>query len=112
MQIEAHGPEQIMEQIRRLFQDQLEKAGYQEGPKFTSMDAGILISYTREEVIVSIQVTEESETSDSRLRVEAEQDIPGMYELWDAALISYGREVFERLRSFAIDKSKVEKEIR
>ena len=107
MQIEVHGPQQVMEQIRLMFQDQMEKAGYEEGPKFTSRDTGVLINYTKGDLIVSIQVTEESETKDSTLRVEAEQEIPEIYELWDTALIQFGKDQIRHLYDFAIDKNKV-----
>ena len=112
MQIEVFGSQQLLDQLRLHIQDQLEKRGYTEGPKISSMEMGVLIDYMKNGVIISIQVSQESETGDSVLRVESEQEVPELREAWDDALISYGREILEKLRSFAVDQAKVDQGLR
>lgn len=107
MHIEVHGPEHMLEEIRLHLQDQLERAGYREGPKISAMEAGILIDYVKEDSIISIQVTEESEIGESLLHVECEKELPELRDFWDAALVGYGKAVLERLMNFAVDKARV-----
>ncbi len=104
MFIEVHGPECMLDEIRLHFEDELQRAGYGTGLRLGSMDAGTLISYVQGDKIISIQVTEESEAGDSALKIEAESEITEIYELWDAALINYGRKMMSRLMNFARDK--------
>jgi len=110
--IEIHGSEQRMDDIRLAFQDQLEKAGFEEVSKFGSMDTGVLISYIKQDFIVSIQVTGESELNDSKLRVETEQEMDEIRLLWDSALIVYAIEVLKQIKSFAQDVNRVDQGIK
>jgi len=109
MQIEVRGPEAILDQIRLYMQDQLEKNGFRKGMK-VGFSESVMADYVKEDLIVCVELKQEAETG--LLRVEAEQDIPELNQMWDAALVSYGREILEYLRSFARDQSKVSQEIR
>jgi hypothetical protein len=109
MLIEVRGSEAMLDEIRLHLEDELQKAGYGTGPRLGSMDSGTLLSYVKGDAIVSLQVTEESEAGESTLRIEAEREIPELYELWDAALTSYGKKVMNILKAFASDKTRVEK---
>jgi hypothetical protein len=112
VQIEIHGREAMLEQIRLRLQDELERNGYKEGPKVSSMDAGVLIDYLKGDLIVSIQVTLESEAGESILHVECEQEVPELEKIWDTALIHYGREVLEHLRNWSLDKDRINRELK
>jgi hypothetical protein len=108
MLIEVRGSEAMLDEIRLFFEDELQKAGYAAGPRLGSMDAGILLSFVKGDAIVSMQVTEESESGVTTLRIESEQEISELYLLWDSALIRYGKELMSILIEFASDRTKVE----
>ena len=109
MQIEVRGPEAILDQIRLYFQDQLEKNGFQKGMK-VGFSESVAADYVKDDLIVCVELKQESESV--LLRVEAEQDIPEFAQMWDAALVTYGKEVVGHLRNFAFDKNKINQEIR
>lgn len=108
MLIEAHASEDMLQEIRLNFEDQLQNAGYASGPRLGSMDAGRLVHYVKEDSIVSIQITEESEAGDCALKIESEQEIAELYEFWDAALITYCKNIRSKLMEFAHDRTRVE----
>ena len=108
MLIEIHGREAILDQIRLHFGDELQNAGYAVGPRIGQMETGRFTCYVKDDFIITTQITEESEASEGSLRIESENEIPEMYSLWDAALVSYGKKIRENLLNFAHDKSKVE----
>ncbi|MCI0412856.1 hypothetical protein L0222_08665 [bacterium] len=108
MLIEVRGSEEMLDEIRLFFEDELQKTGYGTGPRLGSMDAGILLSFVKGDAIVSMQVTEESEAGVTTLRIEAEHEIPELHELWDSALIRYGKKVMSTLIDFASEKTRVE----
>ena len=113
MLIEIHGHEAMLVQIRLHFGDELQNAGYGVGPRIGQMEAGRFTCYVKEESIITVRITtEESEASEGSLRIESENEIPEMYSLWDAALVSYGRNIRENLLNFAHDKTKVENGIK
>ena len=112
MQIEIQGQVALLEQLRLRLQDQLEQRGFVEGLKVGSMKSGLMIDYVKEESIISIQLTEESDSGESLLRVESEKEIPGLRDAWDDALISYGKELMAKLRDYALDKEKVDHGLR
>jgi len=109
MQIEVRGPEAILDQIRLYLHDHLEKNGFRKGMK-VGFSESVMADYVKDDLIVCVELKQETETS--LLRVESEQDIPELHQMWDAALVSYGREVLEYLRNFAMDENKVSQEIR
>jgi hypothetical protein len=108
MLIEVRGSEAMLHEIRLFFEDELQKAGYAAGPRLGSMGAGILLSFVKVDAIVSMQVTEESESGVTTLRIESEQEISELYLLWDSALIRYGKGLMSILIEFASDKTKVQ----
>ena len=108
MQIEVQGTESILRDISIIFGELLRISGYLEGPRFGTMDSGNLINYVKDSRIVSVQLTEESESDGSALRVETEAEIPELNELWDSALITYGKRLKMKLSNYAINKEKVE----
>ena len=109
MQIEVRGPEAILDQIRLYMQDQLEKNGFRKGMK-VGFSESVMTDYVKEDLIVCVELKQEAETV--LLRVESEQDIPDLNQMWDAALVNYGVEVLEYLRNFAFDKERINREIR
>jgi hypothetical protein len=111
MLIEVNGPQEILEQILLLFQDQLTKASYSEGPRVGSMDSGTWTTYVKGNLIVTLQLSQESETDETTLRIEAEQEIPELHTLWNTALIQYSKKIKETLIQFATDKEFVKREI-
>lgn len=111
MQIDISGPERLLEDLRLYLGDLLEQKGYSKGPKLLSMGAGMMVDYLKDDIIVSIEISEEAEGQECRLHVECEQDIPGFDEIWDTALVNYGKDIIVRLRSYAKDKKKVEQEL-
>jgi hypothetical protein len=110
MRIEIQGPQGLLEEFRLRLQDQLQKAGFSQGPKVTSMDRKV-IDYTKGDAILNIEISHESEGRQGHLIAECETPIPEFEEVWDAALVTYGKEILERVRSFAIDKDRVKKEL-
>ena len=107
MQIEIKGHAELLEQLRLRLQDQLEQRGFAEGPKVGSM-----VDYIKDGSIISIHLTEESDTGEAVLRVESEKDIPELNDAWDDALITYGKELAGKLRNYALDKDKVDRGLR
>jgi hypothetical protein len=112
MLIEVHGSEDMLQQLRLNFEDELQNAGYGRGPRFGSMDSGRLDHYIKEGIIVSIQIMDESEAGDCALKIEAEKEIDELYQLWDATLIHYARYTLDTILDFAHDKKRVEQEIK
>jgi hypothetical protein len=112
MLIEAAGPQPILEQLRLHLEDQLARNDYSEGPKYSSMDRGILIDYVKGDVIVSIRLSAESDSGRAgQLSIESEVELPDLAQIWDDALIAMGRNVVDQLKDFAQDKSRVEREM-
>ena len=109
LQIEVKGHAELLEQVRLRLQDQLEKRGFLEGPKVGSMDSGAMIDYLKDGSIISIHLTEESDAGEAVLRIESEKDIPELNDAWDEALVQYGTEVASKLKSYAVDKDRVER---
>ena len=113
MLIEVRGKDHVLRELCLVLSDQLQCAGYAAGPRVGSMmDGGTVITYLKNASIVSLQVAEESEAGESALRVEAEQEIPELYDLWDSALIVFAKTIKEQLMDFAVNKQKVEQGIR
>ncbi|MGH9856777.1 MAG: hypothetical protein ACRD4B_02935 [Acidobacteriota bacterium] len=112
MFIEIHGSEDMLQQLRLNFEDELQNAGYGRGPRLGSMDAGRLDHYIKEGTIVSIQITEESEAGDSAMKIETETEASELYQLWDTALIAYCRNTVKQILDFAHDKKRVEQEMK
>jgi len=113
MLIEAIGRQTILEQLRLHLEDQLARNGYSEGPKYSSMDRGVLIDYVKGDVIVSIRLAEESDSGAAgQLTIESELELPELARIWDDALIAMGKDVVEQLKNFAQDNSRVERELR
>ena len=108
MFIEVRGSEDMLRALRLNLEDQLQTAGFLSGPRVGSIDAGRMMNYVKGEQIVSIH-TEESEAGDSVLRIESERELEELYELWDAALIAYGKKVKQQLIEFASDRQRVER---
>jgi hypothetical protein len=108
MFIEVHGSEDMLQQLRLNFEDELQNSGYGRGPRLGSMDAGRMDHYIKGQSIISIQITEESEAGDSTLRIETEREADELYQLWDTALIAYARSTWSRILDFAHDKKRVE----
>lgn len=108
MEFEAKGAEDMLSLIRLHLQNELEKRDFRKGPKLLSMDSGVFVDFLKGDFVVGIQILpgEEGETT---LRMESEQEIAELNDVWDAALISFGQDVLARLKSFAIDKNKVAK---
>lgn len=109
MHIEIQGPQDILEGFKLSLHHELHKAGFSDGPKIISADRKV-IGYTKGDAILNIEISEESERGQSRLMVECESEIPGFQNIWDAALIAYGKEIVNRIQNFAIDKEKVKRE--
>lgn len=112
MEIETRAPEPFLEEFRLFLTDELIQHGYTEGPKIKSMESGIMIEYLKNNWIVSLQISEESEQGESFMRLQSEREIPELNEIWDAALISFGKQILLRLRNFAVDKAKVSRELK
>jgi hypothetical protein len=108
MFIEVHGTQDMLQHLRLNFEDELQNAGYARGPRVGSMDAGRFDHYMKAESIVSIQIIEESQAGDSALKIETEQQSNELYQLWDTALMTYGKKLLATLVEFAHDKKRVE----
>lgn len=105
MHVEVQGPQEFLEGLRMHLQDFLENAGYNKGPKLTSMGTGLVIEFVKDSTIISLQITEESERGTSNLRMESEGDIDDFERIWNQAVLGYTREILERLRSYATDET-------
>jgi hypothetical protein len=112
MEIEITAPKEILEEFRFHLHDQLLAAGFTQGPKIDSVESGIIIEYLKGNQIVSLEIQSELEGKNSIMHVEANQEIPELKELWDQAVLSYGKVNMERLLEFALDKNKVRKELK
>ena len=110
MQIDAEGPGYVLESFSLHLRDQFVNRGYGMGPRLGMMDSGNLVTFMKDDVIISVQVIE-AESGASALHLEAEVDVPGIEEIWDDALVSMGREYLKRIRSFAKNLNRVEQEI-
>jgi len=113
MFIEVRGNEYILNNLSKIFGDLLRVSGYTEGPRFATMDTGNLMNYAKGPTMVSVQLREEeSEMNETVLRVESEVEVPELYDLWDSALIVFGKKMRMQLLDFAVSKQKVERGIR
>jgi hypothetical protein len=102
MQIEVHGPESFLEDLRLNLHDQLEKNGYLKGPKVGSHE-----TYMKGDLILSLEITEESEGRHCCFHVESEQNISELPEMWDNALIEYAKQAIDRAEKNAQDPASV-----
>lgn len=109
MQIEVHGLESFLEEFRLHLRDKLEKNGYVKGPKIGYIETGHMETYTKRDVILSLQISEESEGRECSLHIESEQDVPELEKIWDNALVAYGKELIGRLEGIAQDSEYVRK---
>jgi hypothetical protein len=112
MQIEVSGPQDWLEQFRMVLGDQLERHGYKAGPRLGRIQSGAVATFVKDDVIISVQVSEESESGDALLRMESEGEIPHADEIWDDAVIALGSEWIARLSSMARDSKKVEQALK
>jgi hypothetical protein len=110
MQIDVSGPRELLDGLVLRLRDVFVNRGYAIGPRLGMMDAGNLVTFVKDDVIISVQVVEE-ESGECNLHLESEADVPGVEEIWDDALISLGREYRERIRGFAKNVNRVEQEI-
>ena len=108
MQIDVTGPLELLEAFCLSFRDQMEKKGYGAGPRVARMDSGTYSSFLKEDVILTLELTEGGQSGESTLRLESETDVPGIDEIWDEALVTVGRELLSRIRGLARDSKKVE----
>lgn len=111
MELEIKGPEGMLSEFRTHLQNGLESKGFKKGPKFLSMASGVIVDFLREDLVVGIQILPEEEQQTSTLRMETEQDIPELIEIWDSALVSYGKQVMALLKSAAINKKIVSSQL-
>lgn len=109
MRIEIEGPQGILEEFRLYLQDQLLKEGFIQGPKIDSVETGLMIEYLRGDQIVSVEISSEVEGKSSKMQLEANKNLPALNDIWDDALISYGKQSLHRLWSYARNKDKVKK---
>lgn len=107
MQIEVHGSESFLEEFRLNFHDQLQKSGYLKGPK-----VGPHETYMKGDVILSVEISEESEGRECCLHVESEQDIIELPKMWDNALIEYAKQMIERVEKNAQNQASVKKTLK
>lgn len=112
MQIDVHAPEYFLEEFRLHLQDQFAKQGWTQGPKVGSIDRGHMTNFLKGESIVSLEISEESEGHDPTLHLESEVEIPELDEIWDRAIVVFGKELFSRLTSIARNKDKVTQELK
>jgi hypothetical protein len=111
LQIEVRSPESFLEEFRLHLEDEFEKNGYMKGPKVDHIESGYMETYVKGEIIVSLQI-KDSDSGQSALHLESEQDVADMNEIWDRAVIKYGKNLIERLRNIAQNASFVEKELK
>lgn len=108
MEFKMIASEDLLSQFRIQLQNELEKRDFKKGPKLLSMDAGTILDFLKDDLVVSVQISA-GENDAAMLRMEAEQEIAELNDVWDASLISFGREILALLRSCAIDRGKVNK---
>jgi hypothetical protein len=111
LQIEIRCPESFLEEFRLHLEDEFEKNGYLKGPKVAYKDASHMETYVKGEIIVSLQI-QESDSGESALNLESEEEIADMKEIWDSAVIKYGKVLIQRLCDIAQNASFVEKELK
>lgn len=111
MQIEIEGPEFILEEFRLHLNDQLLKSGFVQGPKIDRVDSGLIIEYLRGGEIVTIEISSEREGENSKMHLDANKNIPALNDIWDDALVSYGKQSLHHLLSYARNKDKVKKSL-
>jgi hypothetical protein len=97
----------MLEEFRSFLCDQLIRARFTEGPKVSSMESGSSVSYTKKDLIVSIQIGRGDDQGNCLMYMECERKVPELDEIWDQAIINYGKELMKRLRKFSINKSRV-----
>lgn len=107
MKIEISAAVEILQEFRLHFHDQLLGAGFIQGPKIDSVESGIIIEYLRGNQIISVEIQSGPEGKKCLMHMEANQEIPELKELWDEAVLSYGKVNIERLLEFALDKNKI-----
>ncbi|HEY7161739.1 MAG TPA: hypothetical protein VH815_10795 [Acidobacteriota bacterium] len=107
MQIEVHGSDSFLEEFRLNFHDQLQKNGYLKGPKVGNHE-----TYMKGDVILSIEISEESEGRECCFHVESEQDISELPQMWDNALVEYAKQMIDRVEKNAQDPSSVKKTLK
>jgi hypothetical protein len=107
MQIEVHGPECFLEEFRLNFHDQLEKNGYLKGPKVGQHE-----TYMKGDLILSLEISEESEGRLCCFHVESEQNISELPEMWDKALVEYTKQAIDRVEKSAQDSTAVKKALK
>ena len=106
MPIEVRGSEHFLEELKLFLMDQFTKRGYMQGPKVSSRDSGVTVNFTKGDLIVTVHIKEEDESS--LMYVEAEQEIPELADIWDEAIITYGKDLLTRLRGFSINKDRID----
>ncbi len=111
MQINVRGPESFLEEFRLRLEDELEKNGYQKGPKVGYVESGHMETYLKGETILSLQ-TQESDSGEASLHLESEEEIANIKEMWDTAVIKYGKELIQRVQAIAQNPSLIEKELK
>lgn len=111
MEFEIKGSQGMLSEFRIHLQNGLEKRGFERGPKLLSMASGTIVDFLREDLVVGIQILPEEEQQVSTLRMETEQDVPELTEVWDSALVSYGKQVVELLNAAAINKKAVSSQL-
>lgn len=104
MQIEVHGPEPFLEELRLNLHDQLEKNGYLKGPKVGQHE-----TYVKGDLILSLEISEESEGRPCCLHVESEQNIGELPTIWDNALVEYAKQAIDRVEKNAQDPVSMKK---
>jgi len=107
MQIEVHGSESFLEEFRLNFHDQLEKNGYLKGPKVGQHE-----TYMKGDVILSVEISEESEGRECCFHVESEQNASELLQIWDNALVEYATQVIDRVEKNAQDPASVKKALK
>jgi len=107
MQIEIHGPESFLEDLRLNFHDQLEKNGFHKGPKVGQHE-----TYTKGDLILSLEISEESDRRHCCFHVESEQNISELPEMWDKALVEYVKQAIDRVEKTAQDSTSVKKALK
>lgn len=108
MQIDTSGPLEFLEKFSFSLREEFEKNGYSEGPHIGRMDSGTCWTLLKGKMIVALQLQEGDDPTNVKLHLESEKDVPGIDQIWDNALISFGRELLSRIRQMAKDPQKVE----
>jgi hypothetical protein len=109
MQIEARAKHWLLRELMEVLSSKLLESGYLEGPGLQLMDEGNLMNYMKDDRIICLHLEEESE--ESILIVDSESEIPEVYDVWDSALIEFGKKVKMQLITFAKNQKKVKQGI-